>query len=81
MVAFSTTHRIPKGGQWLRPFAAGLLGLALALGLSAAAGAAERALDKQVVVPATLDQTWAVWTTREGIVSFMAPGAEIDARV
>ena len=44
-------------------------------------GAAERAIDKEVVVNATLDQAWAAWTTREGIVSFFAPDAEIDARV
>lgn len=43
--------------------------------------AAEKAIEKEVIVPATLDQTWAAWTTREGIVSFFAPGAEIDARV
>ncbi|MBP6338067.1 MAG: SRPBCC domain-containing protein [Vitreoscilla sp.] len=43
--------------------------------------AAERALDKQVVVTATPEQVWAAWTTREGITSFFAPDAEIDARV
>lgn len=43
--------------------------------------AAERSIDKQVVVNATLDQLWAAWTTREGIVSFFAPDAVIDARV
>ena len=45
------------------------------------AAAAERAIDKEVVVNATLDEAWAAWTTREGIVSFFAPDAEIDARV
>jgi uncharacterized protein YndB with AHSA1/START domain len=43
--------------------------------------AAEKAIEKEVIVPATLDQAWAAWTTREGIVSFFAPGAEVDARV
>ena len=43
--------------------------------------AAERAIEKQVVVAATLEQAWAAWTTREGIVSFLAPEAEIEARV
>lgn len=42
--------------------------------------AAERAIDKQVLVAAPIEQVWQAWTTREGIVSFMAPGAEIDAR-
>lgn len=45
------------------------------------AQAAERAIDKEIVVPASLDQAWAAWTTREGIVSFFAPDAEIDPRV
>ena len=43
--------------------------------------AAERAIDKEVVVAATLDQAWDAWTTREGIVSFFAPDARIEARV
>ncbi len=45
------------------------------------ARAAERAIDKSVVVNATLDQAWDAWTTRVGIVSFFAPDANIDARV
>lgn len=43
--------------------------------------AAERAIEREVVVPAPLDQAWAAWTTREGITSFFSPDAEIDARV
>lgn len=43
--------------------------------------AAERAIDKEVVVAATLDQVWASWTTREGIVGFFAPDARIEPRV
>jgi uncharacterized protein YndB with AHSA1/START domain len=46
-----------------------------------AALAAERAIDKEVVVNATLDQAWAAWTTREGIVSFFAPDAVVEPRV
>ena len=45
------------------------------------ANATERALDKEVVVKATLDQAWAAWTTREGITSFFAPDAKIEPRV
>lgn len=41
----------------------------------------ERAVFKEVVVPATIDQVWDAWTTREGIVSFFAPDARIEARV
>ena len=40
--------------------------LLLALGCSMGTTAAERAIDKQVVVNATLDQAWQAWTTREG---------------
>ncbi len=58
------------------------LTLTLALcGASPVARAAERALDKEVVIAATLDQAWAAWTTREGITSFFAPDAVIDPRV
>lgn len=58
-----------------------LIVLCIALGLAASPRAAERAIDKSIDVPATLDEAWAAWTTREGIVSFFAPDAEIDARV
>lgn len=59
-----------------------LAALTLALGLaSPTTQAAERALDKEVVIAATLDQAWAAWTTREGITSFFAPDAVIDPRV
>ena len=43
--------------------------------------AAERSLDKQVEVAATLDEVWDAWTTREGIVSFFAPDGKIEPRV
>ena len=46
-----------------------------------AARAAERAIDKSIEVPASLDDAWAAWTTREGIVSFFAPDAKVEARV
>lgn len=60
---------------------AGTVLVVAALAFSAAAGAAERAIDKQVVIGAGLDAAWAAWTTREGIVSFFAPGAEVEPRV
>ncbi|MES2960726.1 MAG: SRPBCC domain-containing protein [Pseudomonadota bacterium] len=43
--------------------------------------AAERAIDKSIEVAASVDQAWEAWTTREGIVSFFAPDARIEARV
>jgi uncharacterized protein YndB with AHSA1/START domain len=48
---------------------------------SAPLQAAERALDKEVIVPAPLEQVWQAWTTREGITSFFAPDARVEARV
>ena len=57
-------------------------GLALLLAFSlGATQAAERAIDKEVVVNATLDQAWEAWTTREGIRSFFAPDAVVEPRV
>lgn len=53
---------------------------ALLLAVSAAAAAVERAIDKEVVVPATPEEVYRAWTTREGIVGFFAPDAQIDAR-
>lgn len=43
--------------------------------------AAERAIEKQTVVNATVDQVWEAWTTRDGIRSFFAPEAVIEPRV
>lgn len=51
------------------------------LALAAQAGAAERSLDKEVTINASLDQAWASWTTREGIVAFFAPDARIEPKV
>jgi uncharacterized protein YndB with AHSA1/START domain len=64
----------------IRPPSTILLGLLLAAG-PGAAGASERAIDKEVVIDATLDQAWHAWTTREGIVSFFAPDAVVEPRV
>jgi uncharacterized protein YndB with AHSA1/START domain len=57
-----------------------LLPLCLVL-LAAPLTAAERAIDKDIVVPAGLDKVWESWTTREGIRGFFAPDAHVDARV
>lgn len=58
-----------------------MFALLVALSLAPAAQAAERAIDKDVLVPASVDQVWDAWTTREGITSFFAPDARIEARV
>ena len=57
-----------------------LVGLAICAS-AAVARAAERSLDQQIDIPATLDQAWDAWTTRDGIVSFFAPDAKIEPRV
>ena len=49
--------------------------------IAAAAVAAERAIDKEVVIAATPEQAWDAWTTRAGITSFFAPDAKIEAKV
>ncbi|GAB4039782.1 MAG: hypothetical protein Fur0014_09780 [Rubrivivax sp.] len=54
-----------------------LLILAFALPLHAA----ERALDKEVTVPAGVDAVWQAWTTTDGVTTFFAPAAEVEARV
>ena len=45
------------------------------------ARAAERSVDKEITVNAPLEAAWNAWTTREGITSFFAPDAVVDARV
>ena len=56
--------------------------MVLCLGLMAGiAQAAERSLDKEVIINADLDQAWRSWTTREGITAFFAPDAQIDPKV
>jgi uncharacterized protein YndB with AHSA1/START domain len=55
--------------------------VALAALHAVAATAAERAIGKEIVVAATLDEAWDAWTTREGIVGFFAPEAVVEPRV
>lgn len=58
-----------------------LLACVVLLTASGLAWAQERALRKEVVVPAPVAAVWESWTTKAGIESFFAPEAEIDARV
>ena len=51
------------------------------LGMAGAAHAAERAIDREIVVAAGVDAVWQAWTTTEGIKSFFAPDAHVDLRV
>jgi uncharacterized protein YndB with AHSA1/START domain len=57
-----------------------VLGFAIA-GVAGPSRAAERAIERSVVIDATLDQAWDSWTTREGIIAFFAPDAKIEPRV
>ena len=55
--------------------------LALAAALAAlAAGAEERRIFKEALVHAPIDQVFQAWSTTEGVKSFFAPDADIDAR-
>ncbi|MCM2326703.1 MAG: SRPBCC domain-containing protein [Lysobacter sp.] len=63
----------------MRMAAALPLALALALG-SPGVHAQERALVKTATVKATVDEVWKAWTTTEGIQSFFAPEARVEAR-
>ena len=48
---------------------------------SAFAGAAERAIEKEIVVAAPIDAVWEAWTSKAGIESFFAPEAEVEPKV
>ncbi|MBL0141611.1 MAG: SRPBCC domain-containing protein [Betaproteobacteria bacterium] len=48
--------------------------------LPLAAAAQDRTLVKVVTVRAPVDEVWKAWTTTEGIKSFFAPDARIEAR-
>src|SRR5450631_4581913 len=50
-------------------------------GSAVVAVAAERAIDKEVVVGAPIETVWQAWTTKAGVQTFFAPDAEIDPRV
>jgi uncharacterized protein YndB with AHSA1/START domain len=63
-----------------KPLSLLLAGIAFSLWAPFAA-AAERSIDKEVIVDATLDLAWEAWTTREGITSFFAPDAKIEPQV
>jgi len=56
-----------------------LLAVLIAL-IALGAGAEERRLFKEALVHAPIDQVFQAWSTTEGVKSFFAPEAEIDAR-
>lgn len=54
---------------------------ALLLAIAPLVHAQDRALSKQARVKAPVEAVWKAWTTNEGITSFFAPGANVEARV
>ena len=54
--------------------------LAVSCGTLLAARAEERVIAKQVVVKAPVDAVWSAWTTTQGVKSFFAPDARVEAR-
>jgi len=74
---FAHNAPIPHPG---RSFLRAFLNLLLVLLSALPVAAAERAIDKEVVIKATLEQAWQSWTTRDGIRSFFAPDAVVEAR-
>ncbi len=59
------------------------LSLVLLVFLSACGAPAtpERMITEKITVKANLDEVWRAWTTTEGIKSFFAPDAKVDAKV
>jgi uncharacterized protein YndB with AHSA1/START domain len=43
--------------------------------------AAEKAIDREVIVNAPVQKVWQAWTTTEGIKTFFAPDAHVELRV
>lgn len=60
---------------------AALAGAALLATSCGIAIAQERVISKQVLVKAPVEAVWQAWTTSEGIKSFFAPDARVEARV
>lgn len=57
------------------------LAAAALVSVPAAAQAQERTVYKTAIVGAPVDEVWNAWTTSEGIKSFFAPDARVEARV
>jgi uncharacterized protein YndB with AHSA1/START domain len=72
-------HGLRPRGAMINPGVVAVALVGLLFTASADAGR-ERAIEKETVVDATLDQAWEAWTTREGITSFFAPDARIEPR-
>jgi uncharacterized protein YndB with AHSA1/START domain len=60
--------------------AASLFLLTLAYAALVPAMPPDRAIQKEVVVAAPIDAVWTAWTTSEGIATFFAPEAVVEAK-
>jgi uncharacterized protein YndB with AHSA1/START domain len=58
-----------------------LAGGVLAVSLSGTVRADDRILRVEMVLPAPVAEVWRAWTTEEGVRTFFAPGARVEARV
>jgi uncharacterized protein YndB with AHSA1/START domain len=52
----------------------------IAIAFATCVAAEERAITKQVTVKAPIDAVWNAWTTTEGVKTFFAPDAHVEAR-
>lgn len=43
-------------------------------------GAGARTIEREITVPASLEEVWKAWTTREGVTSFFGPDAKLELR-
>jgi uncharacterized protein YndB with AHSA1/START domain len=59
---------------------AAVVAFAAAMVPSMQVAAAERMIEKQAVVDAPIEEVWKAWTTTEGVKSFFAPDAKVEAR-
>lgn len=41
----------------------------------------DRMVQKEVIVPATVDEVWEAWTTTEGVNTFFSPNAHVELRI
>ena len=57
-----------------------LAALALAAASGTAVAAPERMIEKQAVVNAPIEEVWKAWSTTDGVKSFFAPDARVEAR-
>jgi uncharacterized protein YndB with AHSA1/START domain len=53
----------------------------LLIGMASVASAGDRVLRAEMVIAAPVEDVWKAWASEEGVKTFFAPGAHIEARV